>query len=223
MRRIDTHFSRLHGRRDGAKSVRFPRRAAQLFAMALSSIALSMTAAHATDTDPGVPDSGIESVDTPEPIAFDGTWLPEAPMPEPEESAQKPESQQAPEKPRLDSIVQEALEMIGIPYKWGGNNPEEGLDCSGFVRYVYRQVTGMLLPRESAQISKTGDVIAQSDLHPGDLVFFNTRRGQATHVGIYMGKQQFIHAPTQGAYIRVESMTSRYWASRYYGARRVVG
>jgi cell wall-associated NlpC family hydrolase len=120
----------------------------------------------------------------------------------------------------LVSVVAQAGEMIGIPYHWGGNNPEEGLDCSGFVRYVYRKTTGLLLPRQSAQISREGSAVAESDLHPGDLVFFDTPRGQATHVGIYMGDHRFIHAPKTGAFIRVESMTSPYWASRYHGARR---
>jgi cell wall-associated NlpC family hydrolase len=79
----------------------------------------------------------------------------------------------------------------------------------------------MLLPRRSAEISRKGSAVAQFDLHPGDLVFFNTRRGEATHVGIYAGEQRFIHAPKKGAVIRVESMKSAYWTARYYGARRV--
>jgi cell wall-associated NlpC family hydrolase len=122
----------------------------------------------------------------------------------------------------LMGVVEQAVAMIGIPYHWGGNNPAEGLDCSGFVRYVYRKTTGMLLPRQSAQISKRGVAVAQPDLHPGDLVFFDTARGPATHVGIYMGNHRFIHAPRTGAYIRIESLSSPYWASRYHGARRFV-
>ncbi|MFL9905604.1 C40 family peptidase [Paraburkholderia sp. RL17-337-BIB-A] len=120
-------------------------------------------------------------------------------------------------------IVDQAMTMIGVPYRWGGNDPDSGLDCSGFVRYVYRKATGKLLPRQSAQISKTGSAIAKPDLHPGDLVFFNTPRGTATHVGIYVGKQKFVHAPATGSSIRVESLSANYWASRYYGARRFMG
>jgi cell wall-associated NlpC family hydrolase len=115
------------------------------------------------------------------------------------------------------------MTLIGVPYRWGGNDPDSGLDCSGFVRYVYRKATGKLLPRQSAQISKTGSAIAKPDLHPGDLVFFNTPRGTATHVGIYVGKQKFVHAPATGSSIRVESLSANYWASRYYGARRFMG
>ncbi|MFM0151223.1 C40 family peptidase [Paraburkholderia sediminicola] len=120
-------------------------------------------------------------------------------------------------------IVGQAMTLIGVPYRWGGNDPDSGLDCSGFVRYVYRKATGRLLPRQSAQISKKGNAIAKPDLHPGDLVFFNTPRGTATHVGIYVGKQKFIHAPATGSSIRVESLSANYWASRYYGARRFTG
>jgi len=101
------------------------------------------------------------------------------------------------------------------------NTPAQGLDCSGFVRYVYAKATGILLPRVSSQISRQGVAIAQTDLHPGDLVFFNTTRGRATHVGIYVGENQFIHAPKKGAFVRIESMKSAYWTHRYYGARRV--
>lgn len=120
-------------------------------------------------------------------------------------------------------IVGQAMTLIGVPYRWGGNDPDSGLDCSGFVRYVYHKATGKLLPRQSAQISKTGSAISKPDLHPGDLVFFNTPRGTATHVGIYVGKQKFVHAPATGSSIRVESLSANYWASRYYGARRFTG
>ncbi|WP_213781085.1 C40 family peptidase [Caballeronia sp. dw_276] len=122
---------------------------------------------------------------------------------------------------RLSDVLEKAETMIGVPYSWGGNTPEQGLDCSGFVRYVYQKAAGILLPRVSSQISRKGVAIAQTDLHPGDLVFFNTTRGTATHVGIYVGENQFIHAPKKGAYVRIESMKSAYWTRRYYGARRV--
>lgn len=123
---------------------------------------------------------------------------------------------------KLSGVLKEAHTMIGIPYSWGGNTPEEGLDCSGFVRYVYGRAAGIMLPRLSSQISRKGKPVAEANLHPGDLVFFNTRRGTATHVGIYVGDNQFIHAPKTGSFIRVESMRSAYWTARYYGARRMV-
>ena len=122
---------------------------------------------------------------------------------------------------RLSGILEKAETMIGVPYSWGGNTPAQGLDCSGFVRYVYAKAVGILLPRVSSQISRQGAAVSQTDLHPGDLVFFNTTRGTATHVGIYVGENQFIHAPKKGAFVRVESMKSAYWTARYYGARRV--
>jgi cell wall-associated NlpC family hydrolase len=122
---------------------------------------------------------------------------------------------------KLSVVLEKAETMIGVPYSWGGNTPAQGLDCSGFVRYVYAKAAGIVLPRVSSQISRQGVAIAQTDLHPGDLVFFNTTRGTATHVGIYVGEDQFIHAPKKGAFIRIESMKSAYWTRRYYGARRV--
>ncbi|KQR74688.1 hypothetical protein ASG35_18325 [Burkholderia sp. Leaf177] len=122
---------------------------------------------------------------------------------------------------RLSDVLEKAETMIGVPYSWGGNTPEQGLDCSGFVRYVYQEATGILLPRVSSQISRKGVAITRTNLHPGDLVFFNTTRGTATHVGIYVGENQFIHAPKKGAFVRIESMKSAYWTRRYYGARRV--
>jgi cell wall-associated NlpC family hydrolase len=133
------------------------------------------------------------------------------------------EARRVPGAIRHADIVDQAMTLIGVPYRWGGNDPENGLDCSGFVRYVYRKATGKLLPRQSAQISKTGSAIAKPDLHPGDLVFFNTPRGTATHVGIYVGEQKFVHAPATGSSIRVELLSANYWASRYYGARRFTG
>jgi len=105
----------------------------------------------------------------------------------------------------LWGVLEKAETMIGVPSLWGGNAPEQGLDCSGFVRYVYEKAAGIPLPRLSAQISRKGSAIAQSELHPGDLVFFNTPRGEATHAGIYVGEQGFIHAPKRGAFIRIES------------------
>jgi cell wall-associated NlpC family hydrolase len=105
----------------------------------------------------------------------------------------------------LSGVLEKAETMIGVPSLWGGNAPAQGLDCSGFVRYVYEKAAGIPLPRLSAQIGRKGSAIAQSELHPGDLVFFNTPRGETTHAGIHVGEQRFIHAPKRGAFIRIES------------------
>lgn len=116
-----------------------------------------------------------------------------------------------------------ALGLLGVNYKFGGNTPESGLDCSGLVRYVFQQVTGVDLPRTAKAMSGVGDSVAITDLKPGDLVFFNTRRFAFSHVGIYLGDNQFIHAPRRGREVEVATLDKRYWQTRFNGARRLVG
>lgn len=116
-----------------------------------------------------------------------------------------------------------ALGMIGVNYKWGGNNPDGGLDCSGLVRYVFQQVTGVTLPRTSREMGRMGEKIAMKDLMPGDLVFFNTRRFAYSHVGIYLGDNRFIHAPNRGSEVEIVPITDAYWRKHFNGARRLVG
>lgn len=119
-------------------------------------------------------------------------------------------------------IVMQALANVGKPYRWGGSSPEAGFDCSGLVAHVYEDALGMKLPRTSRQMSRRGQGIHRSRLAAGDLVFFNTSRRPYSHVGIYIGRGRFVHAPSSGSLVRVERMTNRYWASRYNGARRLV-
>jgi len=122
-----------------------------------------------------------------------------------------------------ESLIDNAMQLIGVRYRWGGNTPQSGLDCSGFVRYVFNDTFGFLLPRKSSQISKVGLVVGKEELRPGDLVFFNTMRHAFSHVGIYVGDNKFIHAPSKGKSIRVDDMTKVYWEKRYNGARRMEG
>jgi cell wall-associated NlpC family hydrolase len=116
-----------------------------------------------------------------------------------------------------------ALGMIGVDYRFGGNTPDSGLDCSGLVRYVFQQVTGVTLPRTSKELSRLGNKVATSDLQPGDLVFFNTRRFEFSHVGIYLGDNRFIHAPNTGSEVEISQLTESYWQKHFNGARRLVG
>jgi len=122
-----------------------------------------------------------------------------------------------------ESLIDNAMQLIGVRYRWGGNTPQSGLDCSGFVRYVFNDTFGFLLPRKSSQMSKVGLVVGKEELRPGDLVFFNTMRYAFSHVGIYVGDNKFIHAPSKGKSIRVDDMTKVYWEKRYNGARRMEG
>ena len=122
---------------------------------------------------------------------------------------------------QASTLVRNAMGFLGIPYKRGGNSADTGFDCSGFVRAVYEQTVGLLLPRRADQQAAATQVIDKKELQPGDLVFFNTMRRQFSHVGIYVGDNKFIHSPRSGAQIRVEDMGVAYWARRFNGARRV--
>ena len=122
---------------------------------------------------------------------------------------------------RASELVVNAMGLLGVPYKRGGSSTETGFDCSGFVRSIYEQTAGLLLPRSAAQQAAATQKIDRADLQPGDLVFFNTMRRAFSHVGIYLGDGKFIHAPKPGAEVRVEDMGVSYWARRFDGARRV--
>lgn len=122
---------------------------------------------------------------------------------------------------RASELAMQAMSLIGIRYKRGGNTPENGLDCSGLVRYVFKAAWGANLPRTSEELSRVGEQVEQRDLQPGDLVFYNTLRRTFSHVGIYLGDNKFIHAPSSGGQVRIESMDIGYWKARFNGARRI--
>lgn len=122
---------------------------------------------------------------------------------------------------RTRELVIHALALIGVNYKFGGNTPADGLDCSGLVSHVFQEVAGLVLPRNSQAMSKLGAKIDRPELQPGDLVFFNTRKRAFSHVGIYIGEQRFVHAPSRDREVEVADMHDRYWQKRFNGARRV--
>jgi hypothetical protein len=124
---------------------------------------------------------------------------------------------------RASEMVIAAMNFVGVPYRLGGSNIENGFDCSGFTRYIVQLGLGLALPRRvEEQASARGLVsIDRSELRPGDLVFFNTLRRTFSHVGIYVGDGRFIHAPRSGSEVRIEDMRYAYWARRFTGARRV--
>lgn len=121
----------------------------------------------------------------------------------------------------LDTMVGEALNHLGIRYRYGGSSPTEGFDCSGLVSYVAFQSLGLTLPRSAAEIATRGQEIDRGELVAGDLVFFNTMGRKYSHVGIYVGGDHFIHSPRAGGVVRVEDMKMPYWNKRYNGARRL--
>ena len=119
------------------------------------------------------------------------------------------------------NLTSYARSLIGVHYKYGGNSPGIGFDCSGFVDHVFRHTLKINLPRSSDEISRIGQPVSMRNLRAGDLVFFNTLRHKFSHVGIYLGDDRFIHAPSSGGSVRTENMLDPYWKTHYDGARRV--
>jgi cell wall-associated NlpC family hydrolase len=117
------------------------------------------------------------------------------------------------------AIAGSALSFRGVPYRNGGTDPS-GFDCSGLVQYVFGQY-GVALPREVREIYREGESIKRDRLEPGDLVFFSTVSRGASHVGIALGGDQFVHAPSNSGAVRVENLSDEYWARRFVGARRL--
>jgi len=121
-----------------------------------------------------------------------------------------------------NKAVNYALKLQGTPYKAGGTSPKTGFDCSGFVSYVYAKSVGLKLPRDSHSQSKTGKSVKRTNLKPGDLVFFKLGKSKkVNHVGIYIGDNNFIHAPSSKGKVRIESLDLPYWQKSYFTARRV--
>ena len=123
---------------------------------------------------------------------------------------------------RASDLVVTAMAFLGVPYRRGGDTAETGFDCSGFVKAIYQQAAGLVLPRLAKEQAAATQTIDRRELQPGDLVFFNTLRRTFSHVGIYIGDNKFIHSPKPGAQVRVEDMGVPYWSSRFDGARRVL-
>lgn len=116
-----------------------------------------------------------------------------------------------------------ALSLVGTPYRLGGNSPQTGMDCSGFVGHVFRQTAGMQLPRDSLAISQFAQPLERDELQPGDLVFFDTLNRAYSHVGIYLGDDRFVHASSsRSGGVMVSRLGDPYWRARFNGARRLV-
>ena len=120
----------------------------------------------------------------------------------------------------VDELVFNAMGYLGVPYKRGGNG-ETGFDCSGFVRAMYENTLGLVLPHNAKAQAAVTEKIDRNELQPGDLVFYNTLRKTFSHVGIYIGNGKFIHSPRTGGEVRIENMSDTYWVKRFHGARRV--
>lgn len=118
-------------------------------------------------------------------------------------------------------LTREAIQQIGVKYRYGGTSPERGFDCSGLIHYSAKESWGLKLPRRARDMAQVGQKLKISELVVGDLVFFNTLGHRYSHVGIYLGDGYFVHAPSSGGEVRVENMSVQYWKKRYTGARRI--
>ena len=123
---------------------------------------------------------------------------------------------------RANSVLMRAISLVGTPYRYGGNTPETGFDCSGLVNYVYRDMLDLRLPRTSRDLAAwQGPRIAPERLAAADLVFFGSG-GNVSHVGIYVGEGRFVHAPSSGGTVRLDHLDGSYWRDHYSGSKRVL-
>ena len=139
--------------------------------------------------------------------------------PTPADSAPTPVVGQPPQPEPGSEVTIFALGLLDTGYRFGGKNPDAGLDCSGMVSYIYERAAGMRLRGSAADIARQGRAIEAAKLRPGDLVFFNTRNKPFSHVGVYIGGQRFVHAPSSNGRVRIDSLSARYYAQRFEAAR----
>ena len=124
-----------------------------------------------------------------------------------------------------EEVLFTALGLVGTPYRYGGNTPDSGFDCSGLINYVYRGAAGVALPRTTREMNAMrGTTVGRDALRAGDLLFFATSGGRrVSHAAIYVGEGRFVHAPSTGGTVRLDSLSNRYWQKSYLSAKRVLG
>ena len=120
---------------------------------------------------------------------------------------------------RGNEVALFALGLIDTGYRFGGKNPQAGLDCSGMVSYIYDHGAGLKVSGSAADIARQGRPVERASLRPGDLVFFNTRNASFSHVGVYIGENRFVHAPSSNGRVRIDQLDARYYAQRFEAAR----
>ena len=121
--------------------------------------------------------------------------------------------------PQAQSATLHALGLVGTPYRYGGNTPDSGFDCSGLIAYVYREAAGIRTPRTVAELSGWGRPVARHEVRTGDLAVF-TVKGRTNHAGIYVGEGRFVHAPSTGGTVRLDRLDRGYWATQGLSFRR---
>jgi cell wall-associated NlpC family hydrolase len=122
-----------------------------------------------------------------------------------------------------NEVIIRAISLVGTPYRYGGTLPETGFDCSGLIGFVFNEAAGLKLPRTTRElIDIEAKAIDQNDLQAGDLIYFNSRGGRVSHIGIYVGENRFVHAPSSGGVVRIDKLNTPYWTKFYVGAKRVL-
>ncbi|WP_407908816.1 C40 family peptidase [Lysobacter claricitrinus] len=120
-----------------------------------------------------------------------------------------------------NAVLMRALSLVGTPYKYGGNTPDSGFDCSGLVGYVFHDTLSRQLPRNSGELARLGRDVGFDRMATGDLVVFGDAAG-VSHVGIYVGEGRFVHAPSTGGTVRLDRLDGPYWRDHFRGARRLL-
>ena len=156
-------------------------------------------------------------------LALTGCGGPEAVRSSPSHAGGRDWGNARPEDPAAaNAVLMRAIGLVGTPYRWGGNTPDSGFDCSGLVNYVFRDMLDLRLPRTSRELAAMqGPKIATHRLAAADLVFFG-KGGDISHVGIYVGEGRFVHAPRTGGTVRLDRLDGPYWRDHYTGAKRVL-
>ncbi|MEO8102466.1 MAG: C40 family peptidase [Betaproteobacteria bacterium] len=123
---------------------------------------------------------------------------------------------------RVSELLIQAVSLVGVKYRRGGDSLDDGFDCSGFVRHVFAESLSLSLPRSAFAMSKLGNPVDARELLPGDLLFYNTQKRRNSHVALYVGEGRFVHAPSRGKRVEIVAMSDAYWTRRFNGARRLV-
>lgn len=122
-----------------------------------------------------------------------------------------------------NEVIIRAISLVGTPYRYGGTQPETGFDCSGLIGFVFSEAAGLKLPRTTRElIDIDAKPVDRDDLQAGDLIYFNSRGGRVSHIGIYVGEGRFVHAPSTGGLVRIDKLNTPYWTKFYVGAKRVL-
>jgi cell wall-associated NlpC family hydrolase len=122
-----------------------------------------------------------------------------------------------------NDVLMRAIGLVGTPYRYGGNTPDGGFDCSGLVDFVFLDAAGLRLPRSTRDlIDLPAPEVDRARLRPGDLLFFSPDGGQVSHIGIYVGEHRFVHAPSAGGTVRLDTLDNAYWQRAYRSAKRVL-